>query len=262
MAYNPASSAGAARAFHMANAASATPNNVYKVTTDDQPNRLTNVNFPVQLGSSDPEDVKYALRAQLVKGNNGMVDGVGQAIAGEEYFDYITRKQHDTEYVMFQDWMMKQADWSTPEATEYWVSRFPWMLEKRLSEVSRVSDLQNKMAKVNIAGPQTEDDFRLLWNIQRGLIDIPTKAPHLLAEDEYTKNNNYYERGMFSPMVNYVPPFKTDADYKNPGYKPNDKVRWADPSNRGDRLTGTSLTIPGWGRTPQSKFYGAGAIQR
>lgn len=259
MAYNPSSSAGAARAFHMANAASATPNNVYKITNERETNALTNVNFPVQLGSSDPEDVKYALRAQLVKGPQGMVDGVGQAIAGEEYFDYITRKQNDTEYVMFQDWLMKQADWSTPEATEYWVSRFPWMLEKRLGEVTRVSDLQNKMAKINIAGPQTEDDFRLLWNTERGLITIPEKAPHLLATDTYADKNNYYERGMFSPMVNYVPPFSPGAAPGDAGHRPKSIVQWSNPSTPGGQLNNaTALRIPGFNRpaADRSKYYG------
>lgn len=236
---NPASDAGAARAFHQNTVASATPKNIYKINNLADKNTPVNVNFPVQLGSTDPEDVKYKLRAQMV-GDNGVVPNVGQAMVGPEYFDYITRKQDAAEYTMFQDYLMKQADWSSPEATEYWVSKFPWMLEKRLSEVDRVIELQKIQAKINITGPQSEQDWMFLWNKQRGIITVPSTAVHNLSMDtDYTPNN--YTKGMFSPMVDYIPPF-TSVGQKR---QPNNKITWSNPMAHGpDLAANTGVHAP------------------
>lgn len=239
------SSMAQAAAFHRANTAMATPNNIYNVSNNEGVARhvVKNVNFPVQLGSSDPDDVRYAIQKNLVN-EGGVVENVGQAIVGPEYFDYVTRKMEDAEYVMFQDWLMKQADWSTPEKTEYWVTRFPWMLEKRLNEVDRVVGLQRQMAKINITGPQAEEDWKLLWNINRGLVKIPAHAVQNLPQDT-TYTTNTYQQGMFSPMVKFTPPFDTSA-LGQPAHKPVELVNWERPSymaGRGNAANG--LAAPG-----------------
>jgi len=237
----------AARQFAMANAASATPTNIYKVnrnTSEAQKNAIENVNFPVKMGTSDPDDYKYKLQAELVD-DQGRVPHVGQAIAGSEYFDYAERKMEVAQQVEFEDYLMKQVDWSTPEATEYWVRMFPWMLERRLEEVNRVADLQKFKAKINIAGPQTPEDWRFMWNEQRGLISVPKTPVHLLPEDT-TPNANTYARGMFSPMIKYIPPFKDPNPLIHlPGHNPNTKISWSAPTTyAAGSLTGSVITPP------------------
>lgn len=229
--FNPATMA-EARQFTAANAASATPTNIYKVNRNVGAQRdvVENVNFPVRMGTSDPDDYKYALQGKLVN-QEGKVPHVGQAIVGPEYFEYVERKMDVAQQVEFEDWLMKQVDWSTPEATEYWVRMFPWMLERRLEEVNRVSDLQKVKAKINIAGPQTAEDWRFMWNEQRGLIKVPDKPVHVLPEtSNMDYNNKDYARGMFSPMINYIPPFN-GAGLGNPAHKPNAKISWQSPTN-------------------------------
>jgi hypothetical protein len=244
-AFNTARNESTAARFHAATAAQATPQNVYKVNNlpTGRQKELKNVNFPVQLGSTDPEDERYALQGKMTN-QRGVVPGVGQALVGPEYFDYVTRKMEDAEYTMFQDWMLRQADWSTPEATEYWVTKFPWMLEKRFEEQDRVGDLQKRIARINVAGPQTEDDWHLLWDLDRGVITVPDKPVHLLAEASYTDKNTY-QRGMFSPMIQFIPPFDKAGKGK-PAHKPNGEVAWTSPAdiNSWGALPSTSLKAP------------------
>lgn len=199
----------------------ATPKNVFKVTNARDPNAAVNQNFPVSLGTPDPQDERYFLQKQLV-GNNamGVIPGVGQAIVGPEYFDYVKRKEEVVQQAEFQSWLMKQADFSTPESSEYWYQHHPWMLTKRVEQVNRVADLQKQIGSINIQGPQTEDDWKLLFAIHKGLVQVPTMAPHMLNQDPTITSN--YITGMFSPMImaGITPP--TADNFKVPWTNPTD----------------------------------------
>lgn len=231
-----------ARQFSAANANNATPTNIYKVNRNQGALRdvVENVNFPVRMGTSDPEDYKYALQKKLVN-PQGIVEHVGQAIVGPEYFEYAERKMDVAQQVEYEDWLMKQVDWSTPEATEYWVRMFPWMLDRRLEEINRVSNLQNHKAKINVAGPQTAEDWRFMWNEQRGLIKVSDTPVHLLPKDT-TINTNTYSRGMFSPMINYIPPFNGQGTIGQPAHNPSGKISWQSPTNWGNIERGFGST--------------------
>lgn len=242
--FNTSANEGTAKRFAAQTASHATPMNVYKVNNLDKNdrNKNINVNYPVQLGSTDPDDVKYALQGKMTNAQ-GVVPNIGQAIVGDEYFDYATRKMDDAQQTMFQDWLMRQADWRSPEATEWWVNKFPWMLNKRYEEIDRVQQLQGRMAKINVGGPQNEEDFHLLFDLSRGLITIPDKPAHQLNEASYA-NDNTYERGMFSPMIYYLPPFDGNTTDGKAAHQPNFAIDWTQPMNRAKPLNNNRLTAP------------------
>lgn len=243
--YNPATMARAKR-FAQTTAATATPTNVFTVSNEQSKSALKNVNFPVQMGTSDAEDRKYALMSKVVN-PGGVVPGVGQNIVGDDYFNYVTRKMDVAQEVVFKDWLMKQADLSRPESADYWISRFPWMLGERLAEVDRVCELQKRKARIEVAGPDTPEDWEFLFNEQRGLITVPDTPVHKLPEANkvggYTEGQAY-SRGMFSPMVNYIPPFKEGSAQYKAAYQPINNVTWNNPTGAGTAPTGGHLTIP------------------
>lgn len=219
----------------------ATPTNVYKVNnnSDLQQNVVNMTNYPVQLGSDDPEDRKFALQQKLV-GANGVVDGIGIAQAGPDYFNYINRKMDMTSEVEYRNWLIKQANFDTPESTEYWYNMFPWIKELKESEIERVSNLQKQQAKINLVGPSSPEDWLLQYNLARGIVVIPEQPVHLLPKETSYNKNDYYTRGMFSPMVNFIPPFKNQAAV------PSFKYDWKDPSTRTQNTLGNpgNLKIP------------------
>lgn len=234
-----------AHRFAQANAADATATNIFKVNNLPNKDTLTNLNFPVHMGTSDPEDYKYQLQSRLV-GAGGVIDGVGQAIAGPEYLDYAVRKMNNIEYVDYKAWLMNQVDWSTPEQTEYWVKMFPWMLEERYKVIDEVGENQKRMAKISTAGPQTEEDWRFLWNIERGAIKINEKPPHLLAtSNAFPNNDDSYKRGMFSPMVQFIPPFQEGKTQGTAGFDPvKQLVNWSNPSTSVQQANATAIRFP------------------
>lgn len=228
--YNPNTIA-QANAFNAATSASVTPTNIFRINNlpAGEQTKDVNVNFPVQMGSSDPEDEKYYLQSKLI-GNNGVIPGVGQVVVGDEYMNYAKRKMNVAEQFEYESWLMKQVDWSSPESQAYWVSMFPWMRDKRFEYIDQVAELQKKDAKIAIAGPQTEDDWRFIYNKMRGVIKIPEKPIHMLSTAEVS---NDYKRGMFSPMINYIPPYN-DAAKGNAAFNPakgEGKVTWSQPTN-------------------------------
>jgi hypothetical protein len=245
--YDPATMA-RAREFARTTEAVTSPTNIFTVSNVATKTDMKNVNFPVKMGTSDPEDKKFALMQKLVN-NNGVVPGVGQNVVGSEFFDYMQRKMDVTQQVAFKEFLMKQVDWSRPESQEYWVNMFPWMLEERLAEINRVCELQKHKARIEVAGPSTPEDWQFLYLEQTGNIVVPNVPVHELpkaavAGSRYNDPEKGYERGMFSPMVNYIPPFKTGSTQNHPGYQPVNHVTWDNPTGAGTPPTGGTLSMP------------------
>lgn len=232
--YNPAMTPQMAAQFHQQNAAMATPTNVYKITNDTgaAASTVKSANFPVQLGSSDYEDEKWNLQQKILNGNkNGVIPGMGQVIVGDQFFNYTKRKMEMAEEVAYRSWLMKQANFDSPEQAEYWMREFPWIVDMKLDQVNRISELQKQKAKINLTGPKTDDDWRFIYNEARGLIQVPTTPVHLLPKSDQFDNTNFYKRGLFSPMNNYMPPYDDKQSVGVPAYRPNFQYQWSDPFN-------------------------------
>ena len=243
--YDPASMA-RARQFAQRTEATATPTNIFNVSNEANRSVVKNVNFPVKMGTSDLEDKKFALMSKLTD-KDGVVPGIGQNIVGEDFYNYMGRKMDNAQEVAKKAWLMKQVDWSRPESAEYWINMFPWMLEERLAEVNRVCDLQKQQARIEIAGPSTPEDWDFLYNKQRGLIVVPDTPVHKLPEAHnapgYTAGDEY-SRGMFSPMVNYMPPYDGQDTLGKAAYMPVNTLTWDNPNGNGTAPRNTALGIP------------------
>lgn len=156
--------------------------------------------YPIQLGSADPEDVRIALRQNVVK-KDGQVEGMGIAIAGDREFDYLQRKKEDVFYSQFLAYINAQADLGNPASAAWWFERFPFLKEKRLEEINRESEKQKRLAQIQVTGPQNEDDFFLMYMLQQGLIAKPTKPlTEMYSEARYNDNTTNFNRGLFSPL--------------------------------------------------------------
>lgn len=162
----------------------------------------TNASFPVQLGSTDPEDRKYKLRQKLVgaDGNPGVVDKVGVAVADDKFFEYAKRKEEQAILYDFYNFMFAQADLSKPESANWWFSKFPWMRDMRLKEIDKQADLQKTLARLQVTGPESEDDFMLMFLIRNGTIIPPTTPLYDMGRDQNLGAKSYQE-GFFSKLV-------------------------------------------------------------
>jgi hypothetical protein len=176
--------------------------NVFRVATETQKDRNENAAFPVQLGSTDPEDQKWALRNKVMTaaGNpaNGVLQGVGQVVADDSFFDYAKRKKDQEVLYDFYRFVMSNAKLDTPEAAQWWFGKFPWMRDMRLAEIDKQAELQKTLARIQITGPESEDDFMLLFLIRNGTIQLPNYPLHKMGVDRPVAKD--FETGFFSPF--------------------------------------------------------------
>lgn len=181
-----------------------------------------NINFPVQIGSTDPDDYKYALQRQLVAGNaQGVIPGVGQAIAGPDFFKYAERKDAMQMLLNYKQYVYQQADLSTPEKAQWWFDQFPWMKDERLEQINKNSELQKKFAHIAVIGPQNEEDMILLYLREKGQIQVPNLGVHLLGVDDSVTTASGYQAGFFSPLSKQpvpqgLPVGKSKIPWNNP----------------------------------------------
>src|SRR4051812_20080151 len=153
--------------------AMATPPNIYQ-TPGQNATPGDNSWFPSRIGSTDPEDQKYMLRQQLVQ--NGVVPGVGTPVIGDEFFNYAKRKQDQALDFDFVTWVQKQADLTKPESAAWWFEKFPWLRDLKLEEINREAEVQKRLATISITGPQSQEDFMVLFMKNQGLL-TPANVP-------------------------------------------------------------------------------------
>jgi len=180
--------------------------NVFQFATPTESAANARVAFPLQIGSTDKDDVKYGIRKQLVgrdaNGNptgTANVPGVGMAIAGEEFFDYAQRKEEQEMLFDFKKFVAAQADLSSPASAQWWFEKFPWMKDLRLEQVNQQGDLQKQLAKIQITGPQNEEDFMTLYLCNKGLIKVSDQPLHKLGQATDIVSSSF-RQGFFNPL--------------------------------------------------------------
>lgn len=181
-----------------------TPPNIYQV-----PGQFStpgdNSNFPASIGSTDPQDQKYMLQSQLV--TDGVVKNIGTPIIGDDFFNYAKRKQDQAQLYNFTTWVMKQADLTKPESAAWWFERFPWMKDLRIGEIEREAEVQKRLATISITGPQSQDDFMILYMKNQGLLKVSNVPLYQMgaAGAGGIAQQGGFIKGIFNPLTPNYP---------------------------------------------------------
>lgn len=198
-----ANNAGASRLSNWLNQYSINNSNAYQLPDKSKSDVAK---FPVRMLGGDPDDSKWAMRKSIV-GENGIVPGVGMAIAGPDYDSYVNRKRIELQDAEFKTWVTANVDLSSPEKQEYYYNLFPFIRDERLAEVDRQAFLQATEARINITGPQSEEDWFFIYAKQQGYIEVSTQP--LQSLNDQTNLGKSYEGGLFSIVSNKLFPDKT-----------------------------------------------------
>jgi hypothetical protein len=142
------------------------------------------------------------MQSQMVK--DGVVPNIGMPIVGPEFFDYAKRKQDQALNFEFVQWVQKQADLTRPESAAWWFERFPWMKELRLGEIEREAEVQKRLAKIQVTGPQDSDDFMILFMQKQGLLK-PAGVPLYQLNQSKAIQQNGFVAGIFNPLNTTYP---------------------------------------------------------
>lgn len=222
----------------------ATPPNIYsQMGANNDPK----AKFPLQIGSTDPQDRKFKLQNQMVGAGNatGAVRGYGQAVVGDEFFGWAQRKQDQAMLFDFYDYMLSNADLTKPESAQWWFNKFPWMKDLRLREVEREAEVQKRLAKISICGPESEEDFMVLFMKDQGMLTPSEKPLYRINELDAAGFNatKDFTRGAFNPFSVKRP---------LPGNMADVRKNWADPL--GGAPPGTPIPSPFAGTVQNPPF--------
>jgi len=253
-AINPRTQAQAASFFNKVQSL-ADPQNIAQVQTRD--GGIAG-QFPIQLGTADQDDVRMSIKAQAIR-PDGTVPNMGMAIATDSDFAYLERKKEDVMQAQFKAWVNANADLGDPANAAWYIERFPWLIESRMEEIERVSELQKRLAKINLTGPQTEDDFILMWSIIQGTVSVPEKPLQNLWEDDarYKKD---FTKGFFSPLSQG--PNKTAGAVGMPLAINDRKIpSWKNALKDIKSNTGATVAQPTMPASYASLFPGPGRLQ-
>lgn len=163
--------------------------------------------FPAKLSHPDPEDAKWNLRKEAI--TDGGKTPAGMAIAPDSFFDYIDRKKQNELLADYEAWVMENADLSKPETIDWWYRTVPWIRNKRLSVIEEQAELQKNIARIQVDGPKSEEDLKLIFAIKNGLINISNKPLYQLGADGDKALSNSFRAGLFNPYSSF---FITGAD--------------------------------------------------
>lgn len=192
--------------------------NTYSINNDNLyniPDKTGSIQsqYPVRMLGGQPDDTKWATRKALVNAQ-GVVPGIGMAIAGPDYDDYANRKRIEVTGAEFKAWLTNNVDLSTPEKQEYYFNMFPFLRDDRLAEVDRQAALQKKMAEINIRGVHSEDDFFFVYALQQGYITVSDVPLQNLWQKE---TGSTYQGGLFSIVSKKL--FPEQKNFRNINYE-------------------------------------------
>ena len=181
--------------------------------------------FPSMIEHGDPRDQRYGLVREMVD-DRGVIKGFGQYHASSADLAYIDDKIKDAQEADFKAWFLGQMDLSTPEKQHYWQQKFPEVFQEKLNLLEKQLDIHYRLAKINLFGHRSMDDYMLQWAIQKGYINIP-RGPIF---DPKNLDKTDFHRGLFNVKKWFAGPSPDGS-----------MINWANP------VTGK--------RTPQKSEY-------
>lgn len=227
----------------------ATPTNLIRQPGQKgTPNEL----WPVRLSSTHPMDEQMALRAAVVK-DNGVVPGMGIATVGQNEFNYQADKLADAEEAAYKQWVMANIDLSSPASQQWYYKTIPWLKTDREAEVDRVSELQKQWAKILMNGPQSDDDFRMIYAFEQGILKIPDQPVHKLNTMTASEENGFakdYKGGFFSIWA------RDTTESKLPMTSVPFQIPWGQPDSKTTPVADAGIWTSRFASKPLQLFTG------
>lgn len=110
----------------------------------------------------------------------------------------LIRQEQRLADAQYEDWLARNfvRNMDNP-SDQAWAQRtFPSYFEKRKKVIEDFTEIQKKIALMQLTGPQNEDDLKLLYMWNAGLITVPQEAVHKM--DTKRDIRNQFVRGRFN----------------------------------------------------------------
>lgn len=192
----------------------------------DEAQQLTPNRFPAHYFAKKKDEEKIRLVQDYVKFLNTpgqLTDATKGGVAAlytptEDDINVIMRKDAEQRLVGFEAFLEKFFDLKNPIHQKILNDVYPQYYDRRLEIINDNLKLQEKMARLKLYGPQTQEDIFFLFALWQGDITIPTSLASSL--DEKTFDEAKYARGMFNAKKWAAPTIKVKAGDKHMGTTP------------------------------------------
>jgi len=154
--------------------------------------------FPVRLTKVDP----YDNVAQLKK---DAPTELGEKVLTTDDLEWMKRKQEQMAGADFKTFVASMYDARDPSQAALLDKIYPELNNERESIIDQRAELEKRIAKIRLRGPQGPDDLKLLWALGSGAIEPPKgslwdPASWFVGGDS---TDVRFARGLFNPNKYY-----------------------------------------------------------
>ena len=114
----------------------------------------------------------------------------------EDDVNVLLRKDQEKELLNFEAFLQNYFDLSNPIHQKLVREIYPNYFERRLEVIRENLNIQEKIAKLKLLGPQTKEDIFFVYALLNGDIQVPNEAVFNLDKGDST--DNQYKRGFFN----------------------------------------------------------------
>lgn len=175
--------------------------------------------FPVRLFAHDPYDETAAAKLAAP-------EAFGTKQLTDQDLRYLKRKQDIYQEANLKSFVSQLYDARDPGQAALLDKIFPQLNNEREAIIEQRAELEKRLAKIRLRGPQDEADLKLLFAISSGAI-APPKGELWKPESWFTggpSETERLQRGLFNPR-------RLFAGAKNKGYMPFDRLGGVLPEN-------------------------------
>lgn len=157
--------------------------------------------FPVKLTQRDPYDSKASIKKSLVN-NQGVVPGMGYATLTEADLEHLERKRQALQYEDMYRFIDNYFDTKDPAIAKLVAGMMPEYFQRREALIDQQAELQKRVAKLRLRGPQDREDLMTIYAMNSGALKLPVGP--LFNPDQWYPTGaaayaNGFKEGLFNP---------------------------------------------------------------
>jgi hypothetical protein len=151
------------------------------------------VTYGVPLYQSDPYDDVARIKGSLTDAE------YGQKVLTTDDLKYLKRKEDQLQAADFKSWIGKLYNWNDPAQRPLLMKVYPEAIQEQMETIEMQAELAKRLAKIRLyGGPQDQEDARLMYLIQAGVVKVPTDPLWQPSQSGTYNAAAATKRGLFS----------------------------------------------------------------
>jgi hypothetical protein len=113
----------------------------------------------------------------------------------DEDVNFQLTRENEVDLINFEQWLSQLFDPNDPNLSRLLGSMYPEYFDRRMEVIEEKIEMQKRLARLTLLGPQNRDDLWLLYNINQGRVPIDETAAFIPPTED---KRGDYRRGMFN----------------------------------------------------------------